>query len=516
MMLAMIGYVLLVGLLLSVAALAAEFSATQRGKPRRWIWLVTMLASLLLPLIIPNVTVRIPDLIKPASSEKSIVLREVTSVHVPMAVLDLGMPNADARPRWLDLAFRRLWLAVSLIVLAGLAISGCLLYWRKRRWAQGYLCGTPVLIAPDVGPAVVGLLRPRIVAPSWLLHESPARQQFVLAHEQSHLDTGDPQLLTLALCLLVAMPWNLPMWWQCHRLRRAIEVDCDARVLRSGHNVTEYCDTLIQVGENRSRYIGAVAAMSESGSFLEHRIRIMLLKRGKWARLSALMTILASLGVTAFAAQVVPPDSADTLAQHEVSVNPAELAGYVGLYKFGPYEVMTVKLDGSQLATELTGQTYVPIYASSTTAFFAKVVEAHMSFDVDAQGHASAMEFYQNGIHLTAPRIDATTAQRMMHALAARVSAQQPYPDGEQALQIVLNPNEEPARLSPQLMQARREQVAKAVAFAQMLGPVLSHEFIGVSPQGWDEYVVRHQNGSEEVGFVLDTDGTVVGSFRRP
>ncbi|UUZ52386.1 hypothetical protein LP419_22985 [Massilia sp. H-1] len=41
----------------------------------------------------------------------------------------------------------------------------------------------------------------------------------------------DPQLLGLALLVLVAMPWNLPMWWQLRRLRHAIEVDCDARVL---------------------------------------------------------------------------------------------------------------------------------------------------------------------------------------------------------------------------------------------------------------------------------------------
>jgi bla regulator protein BlaR1 len=45
---------------------------------------------------------------------------------------------------------------------------------------------------------------------------------------------------------------------------------------------------------------------------------------------------------------------------------------------------------------------------------------------------------------------------------------------------------------------------------------VTSHEFIGVTPQGWDKYLVRHENGTEEVGFVLDTDGTIYGAFRRP
>ena len=518
-MLAMISYVVLVGILLSAAALAAEFSAKQRGRPGRWIWLATMLASLLLPLIIPNVTLQVPDLVTPAHNEKAIVLREVTSVRVPMAVLDLGIPETEAQPRWLDLFFHRLWLTASLIVLAGLASSGGLLYWRKRRWAHGHLCGTPVLIAPDVGPAVVGLLRPRIVAPSWVLQESPARQQFVLAHEQAHLDAGDPQMLTFALCLLVAMPWNLPMWWQFHRLRRAIEVDCDARVLRGGRNVAEYCDTLIQVGQNQSGYIGVVAAMSESASFLEQRIKIMLLKPGKWTGLTAAVLILASLGVTVFAAQVVPPAPMDTSVQHEVSVRPATLAGYVGLYKAGPYSVITVTHDRSQLAMQLTGQSSVPIYASSTTKFFAKTVDAHMTFDVDAQGRATAIEFYQNalqhGVHFTAARINAATAKQMTSALAARVSAQQPFPGSEQALQIVLNLNSDPAKFNPLLAQARHDQAAALANAEDKLGPVTSHEFIGVNLDGWDKYVVRRKNGTEEVSFVLDTDGTVYGAYQR-
>jgi hypothetical protein len=30
------------------------------------------------------------------------------------------------------------------------------------------------------------------------------------------------------------------LWWQLRRLRHAIEVDCDARVLMAGHNMTTY------------------------------------------------------------------------------------------------------------------------------------------------------------------------------------------------------------------------------------------------------------------------------------
>jgi bla regulator protein BlaR1 len=187
-MLPMLVYVLIVGMLLGAAALAAEYAANQRESARRWIWMTTIVASLLLPLMIATVTIRVPDLVKRTDNERSIVLRDATSVHVPMAVLDLGMPDIDARPHRFNALFRVAWLASSLFMLAGLILSGCLLYGRKRRWTQENLCGTSVLVAPDAGPAVVGLLRPCIVVPAWLPQESTSRQQFVIAHGQSHLD----------------------------------------------------------------------------------------------------------------------------------------------------------------------------------------------------------------------------------------------------------------------------------------------------------------------------------------
>jgi bla regulator protein BlaR1 len=431
-------------------------------------------------------------------------------------VLDLGMADFDVRSHRFDVFFRNAWLASSLVLLAGLLLSGGLLYWRKRRWTQGTLCGTSILVAPDAGPAVVGLLRPLIVVPAWLLQESLARQRFVIAHEQSHLDARDPQLLTIALSLLVIMPWNVPLWWQFHRLRRAIEVDCDARVLRGDKDVAAYCETLIQVGEKQSRYIGAMAAMSESGSFLEQRIKIMLLKPRKWARLSALAMIGVSVGVAAFAAQVTPPSDSSAPTRQQVSVNPAVLADYVGFYKFAPYSVMTVKLDGSQLVAQLTGQGPLPIFPSSPTEFFAKLVNAQISFIQGTAGKTTGLVLHQNGHDTTAPRIDSTAAQKMQAALAARVSSQQPFPGSEADLQIILGQNSGSPVLSPSLAKARREQKAKLDAYLSQLGPVTSHQFIGVSAQGWDKYLVRHASGSEEVSFVLDNDGTIVGASRHP
>jgi bla regulator protein blaR1 len=64
-----------------------------------------------------------------------------------------------------------------------------------------------------------------------------------------HIAARDPWLLLLALAIVVAAPWNLPLWWELRRLRFAIEVDCDARVVSRGADVRTYGEVLLAVGQ---------------------------------------------------------------------------------------------------------------------------------------------------------------------------------------------------------------------------------------------------------------------------
>ena len=202
----------------------------------------------------------------------------------------------------LDLASASLWL-----LLLGSSAS---LRWKRRGWEIRNLAGVAVYVAPDVGPAVVGLFRPRIVVPGWLSELPPAKQALVIAHETLHLQARDPQVLAAALGLLLCAPWNVPLWWQLLRLRRAIEVDCDAGVLRGGVDVRRYGETLLAVGRRQSRSIASVTAMSEPQSFLEQRITIMLRKPPKtWALMAATLSAL-SLTLVAVATQMAPRSAA--------------------------------------------------------------------------------------------------------------------------------------------------------------------------------------------------------------
>jgi len=514
-------YVLIVTLVLGGAALSAERALRLRRRATRWVWVGAMLASLVLPTLIASVSIQIPNVSASDAPRKAIVLRDLTTL--PLPALSGAAAAAPAAGPARDALIRRVWLFASTTLLALLAASAAQLFWRERRWARATLAGVPVSVAPGVGPAVVGLLRPRIVVPPWVVESAAPAQALVIAHEHAHLAARDPLLLTIGVGLLVFMPWNLPLWWQVRRLRRAIEVDCDARVLGAGHDVRRYGETLIEVGRRQSAFLGTVAAMSESRSFLEERLMIMLKQPGKWWKLSATLLGGASACLVALAVQVAPPNTGPgggVAAREAITLDPAVLDGYVGRYRFPGPGVFTIARDGQRMTAQLTGQGAVEIYPSSRTEFFVKVVDARISFETDAQGRAKALTLHQNGQHIQAPRMDDQAAQRLEDAVAVRVQSQTPFPGSEAAVRRLYagllsgQPNYD--EMGAGLAQATREQLPQLLAGAQKLGAIQSVEFRGVDPAGMDTYDLRHEHGRTTFRIVMSADGKVQGALMRP
>jgi len=113
------------------------------------------------------------------------------------------------------------------------------------------------------------------------------------------------------------------------RFRLAIEIDCDARVLRLGHPVARYCETLIAVGERQCASYAVTLAAYGSKSFLEQRIRNMLRKKTRHARVSALALAGLGIGLAVCAAEVAPPkgEFAGKTSYREVSSDSKLLQG---------------------------------------------------------------------------------------------------------------------------------------------------------------------------------------------
>lgn len=202
------------------------------------------------------------------------------------------------------------------------------------------------------------------------------------------------------------------------------------------------------------------------------------------------------------------------MTTHEIAaVDPAVYDGYVGHYQFAPVAIMTITRDGKQIFTRLTGQGPVEIFPSSKTEFFAKVVNAQISFQTDSQGKATALVLHQNGRDQTAPRMDDQAAEQIEATLRARVQSQVPTPGSDAALRALFasllagKPNYD--QMGPRLAEATRTQLAQLEAGAQHYGAIQSLDFRGVGNMGEDVYEVHHEHGISRWRIALSPDGKV-------
>lgn len=196
-------YAVLTSLFIGIAAVIGTHAARQRQRPTRWIWLTAMMLSTLLPFAIAFVSIQVPQTFRTATQPGLVALRDATSIAMPAVMFDLGnMEEDQGSSHAIDISAGRIWLTLSASLFMLLAVTAGLLQRRKHRWEKGSLCGTDVRFSQNVGPAVIGVLRPTIVVPKWLTQAPVAQQQHVVAHESAHLRAGDPHILALALgCL---------------------------------------------------------------------------------------------------------------------------------------------------------------------------------------------------------------------------------------------------------------------------------------------------------------------------
>jgi beta-lactamase regulating signal transducer with metallopeptidase domain len=275
-------YAILTSALCVAAATLLEPVFAARRIPVRLLWLASLVAALALA---SWAAVR-PDG-RSASSALAIAPLEPAAARHLLAPAVPGPGRASISVRTtgdtsgvaLDLVLAGLWAGSAAVCLTVLLLSALRLRRRRRLWREDVVAGVPVLVSHDVGPAVIGLVRRRIVVPAWIRSLDAEAQGLVLRHEVEHVRAGDPQLLWSAAVLVRLMPWNLPLWFALQRLRHAIEVDCDARVLRDRPDARRYCALLLDVGERTIAGVAPLPALAEPATGLERRILAMTARR---------------------------------------------------------------------------------------------------------------------------------------------------------------------------------------------------------------------------------------------
>lgn len=304
MLLAWMAYSVLFGALICAAALAAERVAVTWGRAQRFVWLGALIAVVAVPLLFAT-RPRILSSAAPAETARAPLAGDTT---IDIAVDALGrLPVRETlagRVSRLVAASNDVviaaWAIASIVGVALLARATTGLRRRRMLWRSMELDGVSVLVAPNVGPAVVGALNPCVVVPQWSLSLDASARALMLRHEVEHVRARDPLLLFGAVATAALAPWNAALWFIVRRLHLAVELDCDQRVLRGSAQAREYGELLLAVGARLSTPLPFTTALAERRPPLERRIRAMTSIRPRHPRIvSAACVVLVAAATTA-------------------------------------------------------------------------------------------------------------------------------------------------------------------------------------------------------------------------
>ena len=107
----------------------------------------------------------------------------------------------------------------------------------------------------------------------------------------------------------------------------------------------------------------------------------------------------------------------------EITVAPKILEQYVGTYQLAPKIDMMITLEGGQLISQVSGQGKVPLFATSETKFFPKVVDAEIEFGKDDKGAVAYLVLHQGGRDMKAPRTSDKVVERKEIAVSPEILA---------------------------------------------------------------------------------------------
>ena len=300
-----------IGLAFVVVGYALEQGLHLAGVATRWAWLVGLVGSYALP---AAAWLR-PDAFPIFASPIGVVTQSPQSSSTVTSSTVLATPTErSVSLDDLDTPLSWAWGIASLVVLLMLAIAAARLSAWRRRWREAPVDGRTVLISQNTGPAVVGLWSPRVVLPEWALALSVPDRELMLAHEEQHIRAADPALLAVGFGLVLLAPWNLAVWWQWWRLRLAVEMDCDARVLAAGRSAVAYGQLLLSVCQRRTRQLVGAAAFGEPMSFLASRVRRMLSRAPRWRWAGVVAASVVAAGAIIGACETPRPSGPSVLA----------------------------------------------------------------------------------------------------------------------------------------------------------------------------------------------------------
>ncbi|MGH7552227.1 MAG: energy transducer TonB [Longimicrobiales bacterium] len=147
-----------VAVLLGLAALLAEESARDMGRPGRFVWLVALVLAALLPAL---AYLGVREVAGAGGVVPELPVLTLPAVQTAVVVGEDGWSVA-----WLILA---LWVAATSVLAMVAVVSGMRLRAARKEWRRTELYGVTVWLTRYLGPAVFGVRAPQIVIPEWVM-----------------------------------------------------------------------------------------------------------------------------------------------------------------------------------------------------------------------------------------------------------------------------------------------------------------------------------------------------------
>src|SRR2546425_1875759 len=322
-------YCLAIGLAFIVVGYALERALHYAGRPTRWAWVIALVGSYLIPVAawlrpeaFATFAVPVPPAVESSGTFATPAVSTTSTIQPaspPFSIRDLDRPLAWG------------WGLASIALVLVLGIAATRLVSMQRRWRRAAVDGRQAFVSPNVGPAVVGVWSPQVVLPEWALQLPDRERELMLAHEEQHVRAADPALIAMGFVLALLAPWNLALWWQWRRLRLAVEMDCDARVLSQGRSAPAYGELLLRVGRRRSTQMVGLAAFGEPVSFLELRIRRMLATSPRWRWAGVVAAIAVTVAAIVGACEAPRPVGPARESVQSVAASRVTFAGVVSV-----------------------------------------------------------------------------------------------------------------------------------------------------------------------------------------
>jgi beta-lactamase regulating signal transducer with metallopeptidase domain len=287
--------------LLGAAAHLLESVLRGREGPGRWAWAMAMAGAIAVQAWALLVESRQPASV-PAQVPSEVPVEGVLPDW--WNVMAVQMPSVLER---VDTYVGALWLMASLVLLIGLIGGFYRLNRRAKAWPHRNVAGHDVLISESFGPALLGMRSPRIVLPRSLLDQGHDAVALVCLHEAEHREARDTWLLAGAAFTVAVLPWNAALWWQLMRLRAAIELDCDNRVVADGAPLSQYARLLLNLGAGSEQLSVAIPAFVQPPTLLERRLTMLINGARRQGPMATLVSIAAVVLLSIAACETTAP-----------------------------------------------------------------------------------------------------------------------------------------------------------------------------------------------------------------